>query len=77
MFLSTKEGLALALPAAIFSFLLFLVPVGILLSEAFKSDVGWTISGYTEFFSKPLNRTVFFRTLKLGVLVAGTSAIIG
>ena len=77
MFLSTKEGLALALPAAIFSFLLFLVPVGILLSEAFKSDVGWTISGYTEFFSKPLNRTVFFRTLKLGVLVASTSAIIG
>ena len=37
MFRNTREGLALALPAAIFSTLLFLVPVGILLSEAFRS----------------------------------------
>ena len=33
--------------------------------------------GLFEFFSKPLNQTVFFRTLKLGALVAGTAAIIG
>ncbi|MEJ8472806.1 ABC transporter permease [Roseibium algae] len=77
MFLNTREGLALALPAAIFSMLLFLVPVGILLSEAFRSDLGWSLSGYTEFFSKPLNQKVFFRTLKLGVLVAGSAAVIG
>lgn len=77
MFLNAKEGLALALPAAIFAFLLFLVPVGILLSEAFRSDTGWTLSGYTDFFAKPLNRVVFFRTLKLGVLVAGTAAVVG
>lgn len=77
MFSSTREGLALALPAAIFALLLFLLPVGILLSEAFQSDTGWTLKGYTDFFAKPLNRTVFLRTLKLGVLVAGTAAIIG
>ena len=65
------------MPAAIFALLLFLLPVGILLSEAFQSDAGWTLKGYTDFFSKPLNRTVFFRTLKLGVLVAGTAAVIG
>jgi len=40
MFSNTREGLALALPAAIFALLLFLVPVGILLSEAFQSDTG-------------------------------------
>jgi len=77
MFLNSREGLALALPAAVFALLLFLVPVAILLSEAFRSDTGWTFRGYTEFFAKPLNRTVFWRTLKLGVLVAGTSAVIG
>ncbi|NDV99949.1 ABC transporter permease [Salipiger sp. PrR002] len=78
MFRNTREGLALALPAAIFSTLLFLVPVGILLSEAFRGDgSGWSLQGYIDFFSTPLNRTVFLRTLKLGVLVAGTAAVIG
>jgi putative spermidine/putrescine transport system permease protein len=77
MFSSTREGLALALPAAIFALLLFILPVGILLSEAFQSDDGWTLKGYIDFFSKPLNQKVFLRTLKLGVLVAGTAAIIG
>ncbi|WP_223421605.1 ABC transporter permease [Tateyamaria pelophila] len=77
MFLNRKEGLALALPAAFFTLLFFLVPVGILLSVAFQSDTGWSLNGYFEFFSKPLNRAVFWRTLKLGLLVAGASAIIG
>lgn len=77
MFLDTREGLALALPAAFFALLLFLAPVVILLSEGFQSDAGWTLNGYIDFFSKPLNRTVFLRTLKLGVLVAGTAAVIG
>lgn len=77
MFQNRKEGLALALPAAIFSCLLFILPVGVLLSEAFKSDGGWSLSGYTDFFSSPLNQTVFWRTLKLGALVAASSAVIG
>ena len=77
MFLNKKEGLALALPAAVFCTLIFLVPVAILLSEAFQSDAGWTFQGYTDFFDDPLNRTVFWRTLKLGVLVTVTAAIIG
>lgn len=77
MFQNRQEGLALALPAAIFSFLLFLVPVSILLSEAFRFEGGWSFRGYFDFFSEPLNQKVFFRTLKLGALVAGTSAVIG
>lgn len=78
MFLNQKEGLALALPAALFTFLVFLVPVGILLSIAFQTEAGtWSIQGYVDFFSKPLNQAVFFRTLKLGFLVAGTAAVIG
>ncbi|MEM9106331.1 MAG: ABC transporter permease [Pseudomonadota bacterium] len=78
MFLNRSEGLALALPAALFTFLVFLVPVGILLSIAFRTEAGdWSFQGYIEFFSQPLNQTVFFRTLKLGVLVAGAAAVIG
>lgn len=78
MFMNRKVGLALALPAALFTFLGFLVPVGILLSAAFQSDTGgWTLQGYVDFFSEPLNQTVFLRTLKLGVMVAGAAAVIG
>jgi len=78
MFLNRTEGLALALPAALFTFLVFLVPVAILLSVAFQTEGGaWSLQGYVDFFSTPLNQRVFFRTLKLGVLVAGTAAIIG
>ncbi|MEM8664761.1 MAG: ABC transporter permease [Pseudomonadota bacterium] len=77
MFQNRNEGLALALPAAVFAAALFLLPVGILLSEAFRSDGGWSISAYIDFFSSPRDRTVFWRTLKLGALVAGVSAVIG
>ena len=38
MFLNRKEGLALALPAALFTFLVFLVPVGILLSVFYVDE---------------------------------------
>jgi len=77
MFESRAEGLALTLPAAIFAAALFLLPVAILLSEAFRVGDSWSISAYGEFFANPLNRTVFLRSLKLGVLVAGVSAVIG
>lgn len=77
MFQNNREGLVLALPAAVFTGALFLLPVGLLLSEAFQIDGSWSIQGYIDFAVKPLNQTVFLRTLKLGFLVALTSAIIG
>lgn len=77
MFQSRSEALALALPAVVFSALVFLLPVVILLSEGFRSADGWTIAAYTGFFDSPLNRSVFVRTLKLGALVTLASAVIG
>lgn len=77
MFENRAIGLALVLPAAIFAAALFLLPVGILLSEAFQTEAGWSVSAYGEFFATPRNQTVFFRTLKLASLVAATSAVIG
>lgn len=77
MFHNRAEALALALPAAIFAAVVFLVPVGILLSEGFQSADGWTLSAYVDFFSQPINRTVFFRTLKLGAAVTLVAAAFG
>ncbi|WP_319410863.1 ABC transporter permease [uncultured Cohaesibacter sp.] len=77
MFRDTRQGLALALPAALFALVVFLVPVGILLSEAFHHNGSWGLGAYVEFFSKPLYRTVFFRSLKLGLMVAGAAAVLG
>ena len=77
MFQNRTEALALALPAALFAALVFLLPVVILLSEGFHVDGGWTLSAYTGFFSESLNRSVFLRTFKLGLEVTIVSAIIG
>ena len=77
MFQNRAEGLALALPAALFAALVFLVPVVLLLSEGFRNADQWTLSAYVDFFSQPLNRTVFLRTLKLSALVTLVAAVIG
>ncbi|PVA06783.1 ABC transporter permease [Thalassorhabdomicrobium marinisediminis] len=78
MFENRTTGLLLVLPAALFAAVLFLVPVGILLSEAFRSDGGsFSIQAYIDFFSSSRNNTVFWRSLKLGLYVMLTSAVIG
>ncbi|HEV7322794.1 MAG TPA: ABC transporter permease [Ensifer sp.] len=77
MFQNRAEALALALPAAVFAAIVFLVPVVILLAEGFRSADSWSLSAYTTFFSDPLNRTVFLRTFRLGLMVTAVSAVIG
>ena len=69
MFQNRAEALALALPAAVFAAIIFLVPVVIVLAEGFRAPTGWTFSAYTTFFSEPLNRLVLLRTFKLGLAV--------
>ncbi|MBD9651071.1 putative spermidine/putrescine transport system permease protein [Ensifer sp. KUDG1] len=77
MFQNRAEALALALPAAVFAAIVFLAPVVILLAEGFRSADSWSLSAYTTFFSDPLNRTVFLRTFRLGLMVTVVSAVIG
>jgi putative spermidine/putrescine transport system permease protein len=77
MFQNRAEAFALALPAALFVTLVFLVPVVALLSEGFHLNGSWTISAYVDFFSSSLNQAVFWRTLKLGAIVTVVSAVIG
>lgn len=77
MFNNRTEAMWLALPAALFAALVFLVPVILLLSEGFRSTEGWTIAPWIDFFSEPMNRTVFWRTLRLGLEVTVVAALIG
>ncbi len=78
MFENRTTGLLLVLPAALFAAVLFLVPVGILLSEAFRgSEGGFSVQAYIDFFSSSRNTTVFWRSLRLGLYVMLTSAVIG
>jgi putative spermidine/putrescine transport system permease protein len=78
MFQNRAEALALAIPAALFAAVVFLVPVVLLLSEGFHAPTGdWSFAAYTSFFSETLNRTVFLRTLRLGLEVTALSAVIG
>jgi len=77
MFHNRAEALALALPAALFAAIVFLIPVAILLSEGFRSADGWTLSAFTDFFAQTLNQRIFLRTLKLGAMVTAVAAVIG
>jgi putative spermidine/putrescine transport system permease protein len=77
MFDNRRIGMALALPAAVFVALAFLLPVGILLSGSVKTAEGWSLGLFAEFFKDPLSVEVMWRTLRLGALVTFTSAVLG
>ena len=77
MFQNRTEAFALIAPAALFSALVFMVPVLVLLSEGFHAHGDWSLAPFVSFFSLPLNQTVFLRTLKIGVLVTAAAAAIG
>lgn len=77
MFQNRAEALALALPAAVFAALVFLLPVGILLSGGIHIDGRWTAEAYLKFFESRLDREVFWQTLELGALVTAAAAVIG
>ena len=70
-------GMALALPSALFIALGFLLPVAILLAASFRNPAGIGLGNFIAFFTDPLNREVFWRTLKLGLAVTAASAVIG
>jgi putative spermidine/putrescine transport system permease protein len=77
MFQNRAEGLALALPAAVFAALVFVVPVIVLLSGGVHIGGHWSAEAYLRFFSGSLNRHVFWQTLELGVIVTLVAAVIG
>lgn len=77
MFQNRAEGLALALPAAVFAAIVFVLPVFILLSGGLHVGGRWSGEAYIRFFAGSLNRLVLWRTLELGVLVTLVAAVVG
>lgn len=77
MFENRAEALALALPAALFAALVFLLPVAILLATGFERDGGFSLAHYAAFFASRLDRLVLWQTLALGAEVTLAAAVIG
>lgn len=70
-------GIALVAPAVLFIAAGFVLPVIVLLGESVRGVAGWSLEPFARFVGDPLNREVFWRTLRLGVLVTAVSAVIG
>jgi putative spermidine/putrescine transport system permease protein len=77
VFRSRAVGVALALPAAVFVAAAFLLPVLILARTGFETGGGYGVGNFVAFFSAPLHQAVFWRTMRLAVLVTGISAVVG
>jgi putative spermidine/putrescine transport system permease protein len=77
VFQNGAEALTLALPAATFAALVFVLPVIVLLSAGLHVEGRWTLEAYQRFFGDPLNRIVVWRTLELGALVTAAAAVVG
>jgi putative spermidine/putrescine transport system permease protein len=77
MFHDRRIGLALVLPATLFLAVGFVLPVLILLSGSLQGPAGWSFDAYLRFFAVPLHQEVFWRTVRLGVLVTLTCAAVG
>ncbi|MFT3820502.1 MAG: ABC transporter permease [Rubrivivax sp.] len=67
---------ALLAPALIFIALLFVAPVLALLAGAFRVGESWALSPLVTFFDEPLNREVYWRTLRIAGLATLASALI-
>jgi putative spermidine/putrescine transport system permease protein len=80
MFLQKKKhiGIMLILPALIFIVLCFLLPIVVMLLDAFRLESrAWGIGRFVDFFSQELNRQVFWRTLRIASMVTLASALLG
>ncbi|HHW15115.1 MAG TPA: ABC transporter permease, partial [Firmicutes bacterium] len=69
----------LLVPALLLLGFFFLWPLaGMFLSTVYQAETGLApVAGYGRFFADPFNRLVFWRTLKLGLLVTGLAVVAG
>ena len=68
----------LALPGAGYLLLVFALPLAILLATSFQAEQGgFSLKGYTDFFSDAYNARVVWNTLKTALTVTGLCLLIG
>lgn len=65
-------------PALLFIFLFFLLPLVFVLLESLRDDQGsLTLAGYVDFFRKPNTLAVYWRTLRIGATVTVLAILLG
>jgi putative spermidine/putrescine transport system permease protein len=77
MFEKRSTGVLLTLPALVFLLVLFVLPVLVLLTRSLVLPDGWGLGNFASFFSSELNRTIFWRTLRLAVTVTAACVVLG
>lgn len=77
MFEKRSTGVLLTLPALVFLLVLFVLPVMVLLTRSFALPEGWGLGNFASFFSSELNRTIFWRTLRLAATVTAACVVLG
>jgi len=69
---------SLLLPALIFLFIFFIIPLMTVLVESiYQPAKGWLFVNYLKFFTQRISRVAYTRSLLMGLLVVAVSALIG
>ncbi|MEM6530495.1 MAG: ABC transporter permease, partial [Chloroflexota bacterium] len=64
-------------PAVVFMVVFFVVPLCYLLTQSLRTEeLGFTLQGYTDFFASRTSRIVYWRTLRIGLLITLICAVI-
>ncbi len=75
----TRTLLILLVPGLLFICLFFLVPLLYVLFESFRTEDGGTvtIAGYVDFFTSPTTLRIYWRTLRIGLIVTALATALG
>ncbi|MDQ7027273.1 MAG: ABC transporter permease [Anaerolineae bacterium] len=67
----------LVAPALIFMVLFFVLPLAFLLMQSFQTDDSvLTLQGYSDFLTSRTSRIIYWRTLRMGLLITGICTLI-
>lgn len=73
----TRTIALLISPAVVFMVVFFVVPLFYLLAQSLRTEeLAFTLQGYTDFFTSRTSRIVYWRTLRLGLLITFICAVI-
>ena len=71
--------MVLLIPGLIFIAVFFLAPLFYVLLESIRGEdgSGLTVAGYTDFFVDPISMRIYWRTLRIGILVTVIATVLG
>lgn len=74
---SARTATVLIAPASVYIGLAFLLPVAVLIGGTFVSHGTPSLAAYLRFFADPLSLQVFWRTVRIGVVVTLICVVLG